>query len=694
MTNSTLESGFERVDKPGWKRSLPIIVIFLIVISAVVRSSITTSLDSFTYDEAYHIGAGVAYVETGDFRLNPEHPPLVKLWVGAYVKMLGYKLSPFRSFADKEDERDWVEKDAYFANDPLLLQARSRTAMLALNAVLMLLFAGAIWRSFGSMVAIGVTLYLAIDPTVAAHMPVVMTDLPIALTSGTAILSSVRAFQTWRIVDAVVAAVALGLALATKHSGIVVLIAVGIIGAVFLLFSLRSATWRVRSQMAGLVAAIVLGGVVILWAFYGFRYAETPGVSEETFNRPLSAKAADIRSPAFRNAVIISNELHIFPRAYTWGMADTIRAGIEGRAIEVLALGQLYFAKGPWYVFPVILAAKLPIGLLLLSFMGIGLLALRRLPAEFVPPVLAYAGFALLVLVFLIRGSSYAGIRHAMPLIPFLALFGGIAIFYAVSRSKPWYRILTAGLTLFAIVSAVPQMRPWEYFNEVAGGAENGSRYFKDEGVDLSQRIGEAATFYHTELEPKGELPLLIYFSNSNDRKARGMDYIGRDDERDEHRLDDDLVTGTFMIGSNELGRSMWWDVGEQFRGVEPTKRFGNLFIFQGTFRRPVAVVARHLFYKTIYSSIYTSTPDPRAAIEGIERSISLDNSCFFAYLELGNQYLAVRDREKALEAYRHSMEKVSTSDSVSEMISTQIRRLESDEALENISPLRNPGIE
>ncbi len=34
---------------------------------------------SVTYDEVAHIPAGYVYWETHDFRLNPQHPPLIKL---------------------------------------------------------------------------------------------------------------------------------------------------------------------------------------------------------------------------------------------------------------------------------------------------------------------------------------------------------------------------------------------------------------------------------------------------------------------------------------------------------------------------------------------------------------------------------------------------------------------------------------
>src|SRR5262245_1465246 len=35
------------------------------------------------YDECVYPAAGYSYVTTGDYRINPEHPPLLKLWAGA-----------------------------------------------------------------------------------------------------------------------------------------------------------------------------------------------------------------------------------------------------------------------------------------------------------------------------------------------------------------------------------------------------------------------------------------------------------------------------------------------------------------------------------------------------------------------------------------------------------------------------------
>lgn len=384
---------------------------------------------------------------------------------------------------------------------------------------------------------------------------------------------------------------------------------------------------------------------------------------------------------------------HVFPRSYIWGLADTIRAGVEGRAIPVLAFGSQYYAKAPFYFFPGIVAAKLPLGLLILSIIGAVVLIAGRLPREYLTPFLIVTAFTGIFLFFLIRGSSYAGVRHALPLFPFAALLGAFGIVWTFRSRNFFFRGAAALLLLAAIVSAVPQMRPWEYFNELAGGTENGYLYFNDEGVDLSQRIAEVANFYHRELEPNGEIPFLAYFSNPADRKARGMDWVGRDSKRDANKYDGETITGTFIIGANELGPKLWSDIGKPFRGLQPAKRFGNIFIFQGTFPRPTAAIARRLYNRALYENIYVLEPNIPVAVEMLSRAIDLDPSAFCAALELGNQYLKLGDRDGALRAYRISFEHAPRTDSIYDLLGEQVRRVES-EPLENIAALRNPGIE
>ena len=93
-------------------------LVLLLVALGILRSAIATRLDGFTLDEAYHIAAGVSYVKYGDFRINPEHPPLVKLWVGSIIAATGFQLEPLRQFADKPDERAFTQSAVFLKNNP------------------------------------------------------------------------------------------------------------------------------------------------------------------------------------------------------------------------------------------------------------------------------------------------------------------------------------------------------------------------------------------------------------------------------------------------------------------------------------------------------------------------------------------------------------------------------------------------
>src|SRR4030095_394792 len=207
------------------------VAIVALIILAVIRSAIATRTDGFTIDDAYHITAGVSYVKLRDFRLNPEHPPLVKLWAGAALAP-GFHLPPLPPLADKFAERDFNESVVFLDNDPDRVQARARIAMFALNGLLLLLLAWAVSRTLGNAAALGTIAFLAIDPTVAAHLPVVLTDLPVALLAPTAILFAVQALRSTHWLDLSLGVLALGLSLGAKHSGLIALLIVGILGTV------------------------------------------------------------------------------------------------------------------------------------------------------------------------------------------------------------------------------------------------------------------------------------------------------------------------------------------------------------------------------------------------------------------------------------------------------------------------------
>ncbi|MGA8270138.1 MAG: hypothetical protein WB919_01185, partial [Candidatus Sulfotelmatobacter sp.] len=629
---------------------------------------------------------GVSYVRYADFRINPEHPPLVKLWAGAFLSATGFHLSPIRVFADKADERDFTEKDVYLKNDFHSVQRRSRIAMWTLNGLLLVFLAFAVRVAFSPGVALGTILFLAIDPTVAAHLPVVMTDLPVSLLSATAVILAIRAFQGWQWKDLAASAMALGLALATKHSAPILLIFV--LGSGTLLALVLPLSWPDSSRLPRFVklAAVAMGALIILWSFYFFRFAES-NAGRDVFNRPLTDKISDVRSPAYRFVLKTMATSHVVPRPYIWGFADTIRAGLEGRTFPITAFGRPYVKTAPRYFFPGVILLKLPIGLDLLVLIGLFFFFTRRLSPEWNVGLSMVLAASALFLVVLASGSTYAGIRHALPVVVLLAIIGGVAVHASVSSpSRAWKASTTLALVAAAI-SALPVMRPWEYFNEIIG-SKNAYLYFSDEGVDLSQRGNELEEYYHRVLEPSGEVPLLGYQMGKSERMARHLDWLGRDFKRDEVRLSSPVFSGAILADAKFLGKKPFWDT-PSLRTAVPSARFGNLLVFRGTFPSNLA----GKFYFDALAKIFTEKPDLEAAERLLRQSLASDPTAFFVDIQLGNVCVKRGSRECALHAYSDGLQYAPNDSQLRGLIEVQIKRV-SSEPLSQVPDLRDPFME
>jgi hypothetical protein len=671
------------------KRKVFLWLALLLVGFAILRSAIVTRLDGFTIDEAYHIAAGVSYVKYHDFRINPEHPPLVKLWVGSVMAATDFRLDSLRQFNDKPGERAFANLAIFRQNDPDSVQRRARAAMYCLNGLLLLALSLALKRVLNAGVSLGTLLFLVIDPTVAAHLPVVMTDLPLALLSTTAVVLSAGAFREWRWRDLAGCSAFLGLALAAKHSAPVVVLGVVLIGALVTILQPRESSKSSRWLKGLKLCAVVGGALLVLWASYFFRYSETPdGI--ESFNRPLQAKINDVSSPRYHTALVIMDATHVVPRAYLWGFADTIRAGLEGRESLQLFFGRVYHSKGPRYFFPAMIAVKVPVGLLAMMLLGLFLFVTRRLPPDWIWPcglVLASALFFLLVLS---TGATYAGIRHALPVVVLLAVFAGVG-FEMTLLSEAWRLKSVVGLLFFAAaVSSLPQMRPWEYFNEFVGGTTNAYKSFSDEGVNLGQRSKELAGYYSRELKPQGLHPVCLYWVWDEEKAARGIDCFGSDEKHDAALVELPERSGTIFAGPSDFVRSSYWDAAA-LREAKPAKRFGNLFILQGTFHLPGEAASD--FYWRGINKIYGEKPDDVEAEKAFRRSVELDPTAYFVQIELGNIYLKRQSRDESVRSYTEALRYAPEDLEIRAALRNQIQ-LVSRESLARVTPLRDPHME
>lgn len=661
----------------------------LVLTGATVGHSMwATSLDSFTIDEAYHIAAGASYLRWGDFRVNPEHPPLVKLVAGLAEPERVLHLDPPQIVADKEKERVYTQTAVFLNSDSEWVRRRARAALMTFNAALLVMLGWLLRRVFGVEIALGTLLLLALDPTVSAHLPVVMTDLPLALVGTICCCLAILCVRDGGWGNWVLFGGMAGLMLATKHSAPLIGVPL-VVGCAGVLGWQRWKGDRVGRQLAGLAAAVALS-VVVLWGTYGFHYRESKlkdarGQSVETFNRPLDAKIGDLRSAGLREVLTVAVRSHVLPRAYLWGLADTLRAGVESRPLWVNAFGHSYQGKAPWWVLFAFLMVKLPIGFMLLALGGWGLLLAGRLEREIAVPLTAISAMAVMFMGWLAHnGVFYAGIRHFLFVVPLMAVAGGVCIAFCAGRREQWVRALPVIAVVWIAVMVLPQRRIWEYHNGLAGGSEHAWERFDNESVDLGQRSGELITFIKEHIAPAEAIT--VYGVSTEQMEAAGL----KEWEPKPEDVASGNITGWICQRAPSLPVRDWY-LTPALRGVKPTVRFGDLLIFHGTFYMPKRAAGLLSFHAM--KMLYRENGDKREAERYLLQSIKLNPKSMSVAVELGNFAVERKDREKALEWYRLAWEDAKTAPDAQADIGRQIEGAKVLPEAE-LKPMRNPNRE
>lgn len=687
---------------PARPTALILLVLIALVVFAVARSVIGTRLDSVTPDEPWHIVAGVEYQRTGDYRLNPEHPPLIKRWVGAWMPA-SFVVPQKTPIVEKEAEREFVEETFFAGNDFRAAHRRARVAMYGLSALLLLGLALVVWHALGPVWAVGTTAFLALEPTVSAHLPVVMTDAPVALTLGMAALAGGLAVTTWRWRWILVFGVAMGLALASKHSALPGLAGIGLFATAAAIAQVvranavasRATKLRALAIRAGKLAASALIAFGVLWAAYDFQFHAGPDGSD-SFNRPLTEKLAELQSPLHRTVIGGLDRRQLLPRSYLWGLVDTIRAGVEGRAQnEHLLWGRRIVGEPPWYTWPSFILSKVPLALLGLTVAG-GV-AIRRLRLTAVQrgsllALLAMAAFHLLAL--LTSKGTYAGVRHALPIVVAFAVISGATAAAAwAHRSRGWAGITLAGLLLvFGMTIGEPRL--WEYHNLLAGGTARAGHLFANEGVDLGQRAYEIAAFNDSVIAPSGEALYSSYWLPEPHARALGIPLTERVETMTDTNVDG-RYRGYFLYETyDEISRPEWdWHPEEVLAGLERVARFGYASIWYG--EQVVPGERAEGVYGRVIRYIYVEGGDDWELVAlRLEELLAVHPFVFAAAIELGNAYLRLGRPADARRAYALPLDHVERgiiNDASRRLLEEQIAKLDAGEPVE---VLRNPWLE
>jgi dolichyl-phosphate-mannose--protein O-mannosyl transferase len=192
----------------------------LLLLILVVELIVPARRQSSSFDEGIHTFAGYSYWARGDFGLNPEHPPLVKLLAALPLLRdhVPYPNLPpiFFKFSCAVGASQFL-----YANhnaDSMLFRARMAVATLTVAAALVV-FAAA-YEMFGATVGLLALVLFVFEPNLIAHGSFVTTDMGASLFLFAAVYAFYRYIKKPSVPRLLLTGLLAGLALAAKHSGI------------------------------------------------------------------------------------------------------------------------------------------------------------------------------------------------------------------------------------------------------------------------------------------------------------------------------------------------------------------------------------------------------------------------------------------------------------------------------------------
>ena len=518
-----------------------------LAIGNVVATSPTT-------DEGVHLAAGYAYLTGEHYRLNPEHPPLLKKL--AALPLLAMKPWGFGPPGDAQQAHGklqqalrspdamaqwdvqhyffWGLRDRWFgkpttqrvpreafANPAEAMFTRARMTMLVVGVALIVLvffWSRALWGIWGAALSV---LLIAFDPNLIAHSALVTTDAGVAMLMFGALFFFWRVAERFSIANVIGFALLFALAQVAKFSAVLLL-------PILVVILLH----RRKKQLLIAVAAAGIASVVVIWAAYGFARHEGSDLRDviadwyatesllsnypdgPPYDEVMRARETTPIGIAGKT-ILLFNDWKLLPEPYLYGLAAVRLSGIvresylDGRFAMTGFAG--YFPKAFFY--------KTTIPALLL--MALAPFALRRTKTTALPFLLWPVALYFLIAI---NSSLNLGHRHLLPIYPFLyVLCGALAL-----RWKPrMLAIAVVAIMITAIVVPLPKPAPLlgrhlAYMNLFAGGPWNGHEHLLDSnyvwGHDL-ERLGKWLAANNVQQ------PVNLVYSSMADPRYYGIAY-------------------------------------------------------------------------------------------------------------------------------------------------------------------------
>jgi len=447
---------------------------------------------SQTADEATHLYAGYRYLKCGDLTVSPEHPPLAKLIAAAPLLFSNFAVdcAPFKG---DDLKQAFTALNWFYTQNWRWALANARRSISVFAVALCLLVWITARRMFGFATAIVACLLLIFEPNILAFGPLIMTDVPVTCT----LLFAVSSFYLWvrhrTTALLLLTALAAGLTLLTKASGVVVMPILCLLAIADALAPSDHASsqlqpsvgqqskWRLALRNLLAVTLICALAIAVLWLGYAMRFAPHPGMVQ--LQQPMPQAATFTERVRFE-----LEKYHLLPQAYLEGFGAAL--ALSSQAGAAFVAGKVY-VQPPWFSTPLTFLIRNTVAMLALiiaAACGI-VITFRQHVRErlfLMIPLAVYLAVSL-------HASSNVHIRYLLPIFPFLliAVADGCV---GLARHMQWMKYaLLCLIALHAASSLHAYPNYLSYANELWGGPEQAYKYLP--WLDIGQAYPEAKVY-------------------------------------------------------------------------------------------------------------------------------------------------------------------------------------------------------
>ena len=634
----------------GKRHQLAALCLSLIVLSLQLFFSVRR--ESQTWDEANHIFAGYRSWTHADFGLNPEHPPLLKLLATAPLLPLQPKSPVLEERFFKEDAF-LRGKEFLYQNDADKILARTRTtaAILTLLTALVVFFATR--EMFGTGAAFVALALLAFDPNLLAHGALITTDVGLACFMSLSVYLFYRFVKAPSVLRLIVTGVAVGLVLAVKQTGLLVLPILFLLSVCEIVF--KRTLGRHALKLLGSLVIITLIGFLVLWSFYGFRYAARPDGLQ--LNPPLAEYVQGLK-PYEAWPISTAAGFHLLPESYLYGLVDV---KLTANYYTSYVLGKVY-AHGVWFYFPVAFLIKSTVGVLALFLVSLFVIVTRRLNHG--REILFLTVPATFYLIVAMTVGMNIGVRHILVVYVFLYVLIGGAAWALMQKSRKWAYAVGVLLLAHAVSSlmAFPNYIP--YANELWGGPSQTNKYLTDSNSDWGQQLKSVAQY----LEQRGVKECwFVYFAAG----VAEPSYYGipckplptlntlwlNEQIEVPNSIDGPVLISASNLSGLEFGPGPLDPYG-QFKSIQPTAVIDcGVFVFDGKFDMSLAAAIS----KVQKAQNLAAAKHLDQALQEAEAAIALAPDSINTQLALGDILLELGQPLQARARYERALELAKT---------------------------------